>query len=129
MGTQVVEKTHNIGGTPTNGDLSPARQHAVEQGLALYHQVAEERDALLKEVGKLRSDIAGYRVAIDAKDAIMADLESRIVTMQMVRDEAVAHKIKWEVFFAGLWAQMRAYQVPAAPLIVASEEEHDQMPG
>ena len=107
---------------PEDNDLSAPRQAAVEQGLAMFHQTAEERDELQKVVAGLRADIAGYKVALDAKDAQIADMESRCQTMQMVRDSAVADRAKWETFFAGLSAQMRAFQVPAVPLVKLHED-------
>lgn len=98
-------------------ELSPARQAAYESGLLFHQQVAAERDALLIEVRNLRSEIAGYKVAAEAQAAQMNGMESRIATMQLVRDQAVAERATYEALFVTLQAQMRAFKIPAAPLI------------
>lgn len=106
-------------------ELPESRQAAWAQSMAMYQETAAKLDAANIEVARLKADIAGYKVALEAKDSIMADLESRIHTMQMVRDEAVAHRAKWETLFTSVQAQLRAFQVPAAPFVQMHEETGD----
>jgi chromosome segregation ATPase len=121
-GREAMTKQHEV--EQEDNDLSAPRQAAVEQGLAMFHQTAEERDGLQKEVAKLKSDIAGYRVALDAKDAQIADMESRNRTMQLERDEAVAQRMKYETFYGLLLAQFRTFPLPAVPIVkMRSPEE------
>jgi len=107
-------------------ELPESRQAAWAQSMAMYQETAAQLDAMRIEVAKLKSDISGYRVALEAKDSVMADLESRIQIMQLVRDEAVAHRAKWETLFASVQAQLRAFQVPAAPFVSMHEETNDE---
>ena len=72
-------------------ELPESRQAAWAQSMAMYQETAAQLDTMRVEVAKLKSDIAGYKVALEAKDSVMLDLESRIQTMQMVRDEPEAH--------------------------------------
>jgi len=106
-------------------ELPESRQAAWAQSMAMYQETAAQLDTMRIEVAKLKSDISGYKVALDAKDSIMADLESKVQTMQMVRDEAVAHRAKWEALFISVQAQLRAFQVPAAPFVKLHEETGD----
>lgn len=115
----------NIQPPSSVSELPESRQAAWAQSMAMYQETAAQLDAMRVEVAKLKADIAGYRVALEAKDSVMADLESRIVTMQMVRDEAVAHRAKYETLFVSVQAQLRAFQVPAAPFVKLHEETDD----
>jgi len=101
-----------------NGSELPAsRQAAVEQGLATFHEIAAERDALRDEVRQLKSNEAGYKVALEAKDAQMADMESRVNTMTIVRDQAVARYVEVQTVLEAIMALGRAFQIQNAPLV------------
>ena len=104
--------------TETNGsELPAARQAAVEQGLATFHEIAAERDALRDEVRHLKSNEAGYKVALEAKDAQMADLESRAHTLTIVRDEAVGRRAELETVLSSVMSVLRAFQIAHEPLV------------
>ena len=104
--------------TDTNGsDLPASRQAAVEQGLAMYHETANERDALREQVRQMQSQLAAHKVALEAKDAQMADLESRVNTMMIVRDEAVGRRAELETVLSSMMALGRTFQIGNVPLV------------
>ena len=73
-----------------NGRALPAAREAViEQAQRVYQEVAHERDQLLRKVAELQSDIAGYKVAVEAQSSQLAAMESRVQEMTLVRDQAV----------------------------------------
>jgi chromosome segregation ATPase len=104
--------------TDTNGsDLPASRQAAVEQGLAMYHETANERDALREQVRQMQSQLAAHKVALEAKDAQMADLESRAHTLTIVRDEAVGRRAELETVLASVMSVLRTFQIGNVPLV------------
>src|SRR5215203_5222491 len=112
--------TTHVNGPPQQVQLPQLpqdREHAVASGIAQYHQTAHERDQLQKEVAALKTDMAGYRVIIEAQTTQLNNMESKIETAQMMRDQAVADRAKYEALFITFMAQLRAFNVPAAPLV------------
>ena len=105
-----------------NGELPELRKRMVEQGLTFFQEVAQERDALQAEVARLRTDIASYKVMVEGHTAQMTEMQSRVATMTIVRDQAVADRAKYESLFVMLNAQMRAFAIPAAPLVTEARE-------
>jgi hypothetical protein len=103
--------------TNGNGNLPQDRQAAVEHGLTQYHTMAAERDALAKENSELKTQIAGLKVAFEAQSAQLTTMESRIQSATVVRDQAVADRAVWEILFISIQAQLRAFVVPATPLV------------
>lgn len=100
-----------------NGEL-PERYEAyantfVRQQMA----VAAERDQLAADNAKLKADIVLYKVEIEARHSEIAELRSGAESAMLMRDQAIAERAKWEALFISLMAQMRAFQVPAAPLV------------
>jgi hypothetical protein len=79
--------------------------------------VAAERDQLAADNAKLKSDIVLYKVEIEARHSEIAELRSNEQTAQLMRDRAIAERAKWEALFISIQAQMRAFDVPAAPLV------------
>jgi uncharacterized protein YhaN len=106
-------------------DLPASRQAAVEQGLALYHETAADRDALREQVRQMQSQIAAYKVALEAKDAQTADMESRVNTMMIVRDEAVSRRVEVETILETIMAVGRAFQIQNAPLVKPRNDEDE----
>jgi chromosome segregation ATPase len=80
---------HNGSGKSTNLELPAAREAVIEQAQRVYQEVAHERDQLLRKVGELQSDIAGYKVALEAHSSMEAQRDSRMATLQAERDMAV----------------------------------------
>lgn len=107
-------------------ELQEDRRAAVEAGLVHYQMVAEERDRLTKELAASKNEVAALKVAVEAQSAQMNEMESRVSSMQIVRDQAVAERAKYETLFASFQAMLRTFAVPAAPLIVGivADEEN-----
>jgi chromosome segregation ATPase len=99
-------------------DLSEHRRQAVEHGLVQYQRLAHERDDMAREVSRLRQELAELRVMVDAHDGLQAAMESRAQSAVLARDQAIADRVKWEGLFTMINATLRAFEVPAAPLIV-----------
>ena len=61
--------------TKTNGN---GEQSQKEREIAVYlAKQSEERDGFAAEVMRLKTEMAGYKVALEAKDAQIAEIESR----------------------------------------------------
>ena len=116
--------------TAGNGEALPDdRKAAVAYGLEQFQRMQHEADKAKTDRDLLRVEREADRTRIEAQERTIIDLESRCGVLQAQRDEAVAHRIKWEAFFASLSAQMRAFEVPSMPLIVdKSEHEPDWLP-
>lgn len=109
----------------TDVSLPERRKAAVAAGLEQYNHIANERDKFETEVRELRTQIAGYKVALEADASRIAELESRATTLTLERDQAVADRVKWEGLFVSIKAMLRAFAVPNAPLIKDRSEEAD----
>ena len=106
-------------------DLPKDRRAAVEAGLAHYQLVSAERDKLQGELATLRSEIAALKVVAEAQKSQLNELESRNSSMQMVRDQAVADRAKFETLFVSFQSMLRAFNIPAAPLVKEMHDEND----
>ena len=104
-------------------DLPPPREAIVEQGLRIQQETAAERDMLRREVSGLRSDISGFKVAIEALQAQLADADSRVQSMTMVRDEAVRRQAEVEAVLGSMLAIGRAFEIQSQPLIRERRDE------
>ena len=76
-----------------------------------------ERDSFAAEVMRLKTEMAGYKVALEAKDAQIAEIESRMQTAYAVRDEAVALREKYLAVCMSVNALMHTFEIPNAPLV------------
>lgn len=112
--------------TTGNGNLSPRAAEAVRSGLEQLNFVVDELEASKQESRELRTQIAGYKVAMEAFEARVAELESRERTAMLERDQAVADRITWETLFVSINAQMRAFKIPSAPFVKDQSEEADR---
>ena len=115
----------------TNGGdtaLPASRQAAIEQGLHMFQEVAADRDRLANEVTRLRGDISAYKVMVEALETQLADAQSRIQSATIMRDQAAADRCKWESLFIGIQAQLRAFEVPAAPLVIPRRDRDADAP-
>lgn len=97
--------------------LPASRQAAVEQASLYYQEIAHARDQLTEEVAKLKASLEAYKVRENSQTSLLAEMESRLKTMELTRDQAVADRCKYEALFVTMQAQMRAFRVPAEPLI------------
>jgi len=110
---------------PKNGmeELREDRRAAVEAGLVHYQMVADEKDRLTKELAATKSDLAATKVVVEAQVAQLNEMESRIASMQLIRDQAVADRAKYETLFASFQAILRTFAIPAIPLIKGNSDE------
>ena len=107
--------------------LPATREAVVEQGLRIQQETAAERDLLRREVEQLKSDIAGYRVAIEAQATQLAEADSRVATMTLVRDEAVTRRAEVETVLAAMLALGRAFSIKANPIITGTGDNEDDV--
>lgn len=107
-------------------ELTERRKAAVEHGLTQYQQLADERDKLEAETRELRTQIAGYKVAAEADNSRILQLESRANSMVLERDQAIADLAVYQALFVSIKAQLRAFNVPNEPLIRDKSEESDR---
>jgi hypothetical protein len=105
-----------------NNGLREDRKAAVEAGLVHYQMVAEERDNLAKELTKCKNDMAALKVVAEAQVAQINSMESRVASMQIIRDQAVAERAKYETLFASFQVMLRAFVLPATPLITEAPQ-------
>lgn len=109
---QPVEETSNGNGLP------PARKAIYAAGIEQYQTLAAERDLLASKVAQLHLDLAAQKVVNEAMTAQLNDMESRMATMTLVRDQAVADRAVYETLFISFQSQLRAFAVPSSPLVV-----------
>jgi hypothetical protein len=105
--------------------LPQPREAIVEQGLRIQQETAAERDLLRREVSGLKSDIAGYKVAIEALQAQLAEADSRMASMTLVRDEAVSRRAEVETVLASIMALGRAFSIKSNPIITGDGDRED----
>ena len=105
--------------------LPPTREAVVEQGLRIQQETAAANDHLRREVSGLKSDIAGYKVAIEALQSQVEQAESRARSMVMERDEAVRRQAKLETVLGSMLALGRAFQIKSEPLITGNGDHED----
>jgi len=108
-----------------SGVLPPTREAVVEQGLRIQQETAAERDALRREVAQLHSDIAAYKVALEAQSAQLTQADSRVETMTATRDEAVRRAAEVETVLASMLALGRAFSIKHQPHITG-DGDHEE---
>ena len=100
-----------------NDELPDDRKAAIAYGLEQYNRMKHELEDATRERDSLRLQLRSAEEGIDSMRSTLNDLESRNRSLQIARDEAVSHRIKWEALFTSINAQLRAFEVPAEPLI------------
>lgn len=113
-----VEQASN-GSVTTRKPRSRRAHYAGE----VIQDLVDSRDTAERDAAQLRTDIAGHLVELEALRSRLADMESRVATAMLVRDQAVADRAVYETLFISIQAQLRAFQVPAAPLVKATEDD------
>jgi hypothetical protein len=108
-----------------NNGLPPERKAAVMAGLEQFQSVAADRQRWEAKCRDLETTIAGYKVAMEAQEARVAELESRAQTMQLQRDEAISDRAVYETLFISIKAQLRAFAIPNEPLIRERNDNED----
>jgi len=127
---QVLEdafKNAGNGAEPTpeerTSGLPPDRQQAVAYGIAQFQQIAHERDQLQNENMQMRERIAALEIETEGLRAQVTTAHSQVTTALLIRDQALAERIKYECLFASVQAQFRTFAVPAAPLVTDAEHQ------
>ena len=109
---------------PANGNgLPPTREAVVEQGLRIQQETAAERDELRRTLAQRDSDIAAYKVAVEAMSMQLTQADSRVESMTMVRDEAVRRAAEVETVLASMLALGRAFSIRHQPHITGDGDE------
>jgi len=118
------------GVNPVPVNLPAAREAVIEQAQRVYQEVAHERDQLLRKVGELQSDIAGYKVALEAHSSMEAQRDSRMATLQAERDHAVRQAAEVRTVLHNIMTIGQPYlhsQLPVTPAEgQADDRENDQ---
>lgn len=108
----------------TNG-LPPAREAIIDQAHRLHQEVAHERDQLRLKVADLQTEIAGLEAQLKIAELAVSQCQNKAESALSVRDDAVAERAVYETLFISLQAQLRAFRIPAAPLIKERNDEED----
>jgi septal ring factor EnvC (AmiA/AmiB activator) len=124
MTTPTTENIADDGQTPiTNGmDLPAPREAVIEQAHRVHQEVCHERDELRKLVSELRTEIAGLKAMLNVSELQNTNLESRINTAMLVRDDKVAEAEQSKAVLRSIAAQLRAFNVEAEPLVRTKPE-------
>jgi len=118
---KVAKKNGNSNNTPLTQELPPERMKAIEYGLAQFQVVGHERDQLRKEAAEQRDKNSSLQITNDGLHSQLSEMQSHLRSAIMIRDQAVADRVKYEALFVSILAQMRAFAVPAEPYI----KDHD----
>jgi len=102
--------------------LPERRVKVFELGMLEFQNMGAERDELRDEVAALKIEMSARQVELEAMRSRIADMESRVATAVLMRDQAVAERAIYETLFISFQAQLRAFKIPAAPLVVANDE-------
>ena len=102
--------------------LPESQEIAVRQGLTYYQEMAAERNALAREVGMLKSEIAAHKVVTEAQQSQITDLESRMATARAERDQAVADMVTFRTLLVSIQSQLRTFRIEHEPLVRGTED-------
>ena len=108
--TAVIQKKNGL-------PRSEKVQAAVEAGLAEIAAVREERDALKAEYDRTMALVTQAKEHITKMQAELNEVKARCMAYQIERDEAVVKHGKLQGLFVSMLAQMRAFEIPIAPVI------------
>ena len=86
-----------------------------------HYAIAAERDLLRREISDLKTKLAATEAAMTMLEANVTASESRVISYQLERDKAVADRVQWEVLFASIYAQLKAFKPPEKPLVAQEE--------
>lgn len=104
-------------------DRKAMAENSIAQYVKQYHTVAAERDEVVKENTKLKVDVELANVSLVGKEAVIADLESRMQSAYLERDRAVADREKYYSICRSLRAVLNEFEVDAQPFIKETPSE------
>jgi len=94
-----------------------SRAKVVEEGLAHFHELQEERDKLKKQCEASDLEIARLEGEIENFHNKVAGLESERTTAMAEKDKAVSEAAAYATLLASIMAMCRAFKLPSVPLI------------
>ena len=107
--------------TSTGNGLPPERQQMAENSIAeyvtQYHQVAAQRDELMKENTGLKTRVAELKAMLEVAELAVSQMESKLDVAGSVRDEAVRRKAEIMAVLGAMLAIGRAFEIENEPLI------------
>jgi hypothetical protein len=109
----------------TQNGLPPAREAIIDQAHRLHQEVAHERDMLRLFVADLQTKISGLEAQLALLELEASQQKSKAESALSIRDDAVAERAVYETLFISVQAQLRAFRIPAAPLIKERNDEVD----
>jgi hypothetical protein len=104
-------------------DLPEENSREFEAGLAFHHRMKAERDELRRHLDNAKVDMAKLRAEIDTLEQARNLFDSRVQSLQLERDQAVANRAIYETLFVAFKKLIDAFKIPAAPLV--HERPHD----
>ena len=84
--------------------------------------MAHERDELRNENTGLKDRVAALEIEAEGLRSHINDAQSQTRSAMLVRDQALADRIKYEALFVSVQAQLRAFAVPSEPLIKDADQ-------
>jgi hypothetical protein len=92
--------------------LPDDKRSAVEYGLTMYQTMANERDMARRELEECKSQLAGFKIAVEAQTSQITLAESRVAAMIIERDRAVAERSQYWAVLKSIQAQLGAFGLP-----------------
>jgi len=105
--------------------LDDVAQAAVSHGLTQWQKMVQERDSFRQEADRLRSELTGCKVALEANVSYIAQMESRMAEALMVRDEAVRQCAEVRTVLHNIVAIGQPYLHSQLPVTPAEMEPDD----
>lgn len=87
-----------------------------------HYAISAERDQLRRDLSDMQTKLSATEAAVTMLEANVNAAESRVISYQAERDQAVADRVKWEALFASFYAQLRAFKPPERPLVAQTED-------
>jgi len=109
-------------------ELPRTREAVVEQGLRIQQETAAERDELRRQFQQALSDMAAYKVALEAQAAQLTQADSRVETATARMDDAVRRCAEVETVLASIMALGRAFNIKHQPHITGDGDYEQQEP-
>ena len=112
-----VPPKHKNGPPAPAVPLPEAHQQDFEATLRDIYGLRARCEAHEKTIAELTTEIAALKAANMMMESNVAASESRIVSYQAERDQAVADRAKWETLFVATRAQWDAFIPPTLPIV------------
>jgi hypothetical protein len=106
--------------------LDDVAQAAVSHGLTQWQKMVQERDSFRQEADRLRSELTGCKVALEANVSYIAQMESRMAEALMVRDEAVRQAAEVRTVLHNIVTIGQPYLHSQLPVTPAEAEDDRQ---